>query len=309
MRIITFVFALLLSISVISQSDCDKQEAVKIIDQNSFYLNGGANASMGGTSRIYLPITIPENTAEWYVSFTTAGTTTGTDNLNLLIQIGAIMGSFGSASSIMSEVKIPTGTGHINIYLLDKDNVNKFIDKDDYWGNGFSYKVECFRENATEGIICVKKILSGTYYLGIQNPSTMNGINVKIEAVAIVKDNENSQKADMYGDLGWKQFEKGDYEKCLQYTEQSLEICPSFWAYGNKGISLLMLGRVDEANAAYIESIFLIKKVSDAVTAARFYNLLIKDIDDILVSHPDLEGANDMKELLLSERKKLRTNG
>ena len=43
-----------------------------IVQQRSYYLNGGARAAFGGKSRATLKIDLPQNTKRWYYSFTTS---------------------------------------------------------------------------------------------------------------------------------------------------------------------------------------------------------------------------------------------
>lgn len=52
-------------------SIAQKFKTVTIVEQRSYYLNGGARATLGGKSRIEIKIDLPPRTKSWYYSFTT----------------------------------------------------------------------------------------------------------------------------------------------------------------------------------------------------------------------------------------------
>ena len=63
----------------------------------------------------------------------------------------------------------------------------KFIAKEDLdlHGEQISYAMEGTAESTKQAVVRINDITSGTVYLGLKNPSTLNGITLNIEVVAI----------------------------------------------------------------------------------------------------------------------------
>ncbi|HBR55101.1 MAG TPA: hypothetical protein DEA82_13325 [Flavobacteriaceae bacterium] len=184
---ITFILLVLMQFNCSNGPEI-KIETKKLITNRSIYLNGGLNANFGGKSRTVLKIDLPPNTVEWYYSFSTTKGESGTQNLNLAIQLAALMAdSSGLSSGILSSIKVPEGIASADIYLLDKSNMAKFIAKEDLdlHGEQISYAMEGTAESTKQALVRINDITSGTVYLGLKNPSTLNGITLNIEVVAI----------------------------------------------------------------------------------------------------------------------------
>lgn len=185
--IITFILLVLMQFNCSNGPEI-KTETKKLITNRSIYLNGGLNANFGGKSRTVLKIDLPPNTVEWYYSFSTTKGESGTQNLNLAIQLAALMAdSSGLTSGILSSIKVPEGVASADIYLLDKSNMAKFIEKKDLNGEQISYAMEGTAESTKQAVVRINDITSGTVYLGLKNPSTLNGITLNIEVVAITE--------------------------------------------------------------------------------------------------------------------------
>ena len=90
---VLFTVTILAITSTLSYSQYTKTERTSktIVQQRSFYLNGGLRASAGGKSRVVIPFDLPKNTIEWYYSFSTSEGTSGTKNLNLAIQLSSYL--------------------------------------------------------------------------------------------------------------------------------------------------------------------------------------------------------------------------
>jgi hypothetical protein len=119
---ILFVF---FATNIFSQYYITEKITTTIIQERSIYLNGGLRASAGGKSRISIPIDLPENTVEWYYSFSTSPGESGTKNLNLALQLSSFLVDYtGTTSQLMTKVKVPIGSNSIDIYLLSQENEN-----------------------------------------------------------------------------------------------------------------------------------------------------------------------------------------
>lgn len=317
-KLITFLI-LFINLNLFSQEIITKFESVQLIKPRVISLNGGMKSAAGGKSREYIKVDLPENTVEWYYSFTTSPGVSGTKNLNLATQIAAMLASktsvigtalttTGITKEVMKSIEIPAGTNSADIYLCDRTNIDKFLAKEDLnpFGGSFLFTMEGTVQNTKQAIVQINDITKGTVFLGLKNPSTLDGININIEVVAIVKTqtivekSDNEKKAELYGSLGWKQFENGDYQKCIEYSEKANESFQLGWVNANKGLSLLLLNRETEAMEIYINAITLIKKQNNPNYV---FAEVIKDLEKEINKNPSLKGAKEIKEIIKLEVK------
>ncbi|MEM6720407.1 MAG: hypothetical protein AAF611_13865 [Bacteroidota bacterium] len=299
-------FFLLISFQVCFSQEYDiSYEAQEIVKTRSIYLNGGIRSQFGGKSRTYIKIDLPPNTVKWYYSFSTKKGRSGVKNLNLALQLSAmIIDPSTLTSQLASQLQIPSGSSSVDIYLLDRDNKDIFIKKGDNEGQELYYYEEGTVKNTKSAIVEIDDINSGTLYLGLKNPSSSSGVNISIEVAAVVANktiipkSKNQEKAELYGNLGWTQFEKGNYEKCIEYSNKANQEYELGWVYANKGLAQLMLDNESDAMESYINAIPLIRKQPQS---EYFFSEVIKDIDNALKVNPNLSGANEIKQLLLMQ--------
>jgi tetratricopeptide (TPR) repeat protein len=301
-----FTFIILSFQFVFSQEYEIKQEAKQLIESRSIYLNGGLRASFGGKSRIYLKVDLPPNTIKWYYSFSTKKGKSGTQNMNLGLQLaGMLVDPSGLTSNTLSAIKVPDGVATADIYLCDRANIDAFLEKVDNYGGTFYYNMEGTTLNTKQAVVEIDDITSGTIYLGLKNPSTNDGLNISIEVVAVTETKtlkekpEKQQKAELYGRLGWIQFEKGNYEKCIEYCNKANTEFELGWVFANKGLAQLMIDYETEAMETYINAITLIKKQPKS---NYIFGEMIKDIDNALKIKSNLRGAEEIKQLIKMQR-------
>ncbi|WP_299121991.1 hypothetical protein [uncultured Tenacibaculum sp.] len=272
-----------------------------IIETRDLYINGGARSHFGGKSRVYIKIDLPKNTDHWYYSFSTSAGKGGTKNLNLAIQLAGLLADpSGFSSNILTAIKIPQGSASVDVYLLDNFNKNAFINKTRY-----QYYTEGMVENTKQAAVRIDDVKTGTYYLGIKNPSTLNGLNISIEVVAIVKTeivkkkNIKQEKAELYGKLGWSKFLKGEYQKCIQYCNKSNELFPLAWVQANKGLATLILGKEIEATDIYINALLIAKKQPKK---EKILSEILENIYNLIELNPNINGANEIIELVKHQK-------
>jgi tetratricopeptide (TPR) repeat protein len=282
------------------------RETKKIIDSRDIYLNGGTRAQFGGKSRTYIKVDLPQNTVQWYYSFTTTQGQSGTSNLNLAVQLTSMLSDpTGLTSSTLSAIKVPEGVATTDVYLFDQNNMNLFIQKTDLNGGTYHHYPEGMAENTKQAVVKIDDIKSGTWYLGLRNPSSVSGINLNFEVVAITEKRikkekpENQQKAELYGGLGWTQYENGNYAKCIEYCDKANAEYEFGWVHANKGLAQLMTDKESEAMETYINAITLIKNQPNPNYV---FGEMIKDIDNALKIKPDLKGAEEIKQLIKIQR-------
>ena len=301
-----FILVLVVTLSAKSQTQNIKYTAKTIIEPRNIYLNGGARASMGGKSRTVIPIQLPPNTYAWYYSFSTTPGASGIQNLNLLAQLSTIaLNPIGLTSAITSNIKVPQGSYSIDAYLLDQSNSDLFAQKVDNNGGRFS----CYRDgvvtNTRQAVVAINNEKQGVYYLGLKNPSAFDGVNITVEVVAIVAEKESSteeqSEAITFGNLGWKAFQRGDYDKCLELSKQALSLDNTLgYVYFNIGLSQLMKGQNSEAIATYTKAIAVAKKtIIPKQTLIGGYN----DLKTYFNNIPSKNDAQDIMEILVAEIK------
>lgn len=312
---ITFL-SFLLTFSASAQEVVKSYESVTIIKSREIELNGGTRATFGGKSRESIKIDLPENTVEWYYSFSTSAGQSGTKNLNLATQLGATLATKSnpvgialSATGITKEavkaIEVPQGSSSVDIYVCDRTNIDKFNEKVDNWGGSYSYIIEGTVENTKQAVVQVNDVKEGTWYVGLKNPSSLDAVNITIEVVAIVEKEsivqktEEQEKAELYGGLGWKQFRSDNYEKCIEYCDKANSYYELGWVNANKGLSQLILGKESDAMDTYINAITLIKKQNNPDYV---FSEVIQDLQNVINKNPELTGASDIMEIIKMEK-------
>ena len=76
----------------------------------------------------------------------------------------------------------PSGVTSTTISAIDNNNLDLFLKKDN-----FRHYSEGMAENTKLAVVKIDDIKSGSWYLGIKNPSSLNGINICIEVVAVIE--------------------------------------------------------------------------------------------------------------------------
>lgn len=154
------------------------------------FLNGGRNSRFqGGTSRITFPVTLPENTVEWYYSFAATrnqkDVQTTKSSMKLFGELSSLIDRSGILSIAVSVLTQPPGADYCHVYLLKPEHFEAFQNKvDDRWG----YIPEGSRENLKSGVVKIQNCCKNkTYYIGIKNPDYGFGVSAMIEVVAIVE--------------------------------------------------------------------------------------------------------------------------
>ncbi|MBS1773957.1 MAG: tetratricopeptide repeat protein [Bacteroidetes bacterium] len=185
MRTGLLLLSLFIYLNLSAQNYTTQHKIETVIAQRSIYLNGGARASMGGKSRVTIPIQLPRNTVRWYYSFSTSPGESGTDNLNLLVQLSSIVvAPAGITRNALSNIQIPSGSASIDVYLMDQVNADAFLRKVDNDGGTFYYNRDGSVFNTRQAVVSVNSNIGNQLYLGLKNPSMMDGINITIEVVA-----------------------------------------------------------------------------------------------------------------------------
>ncbi len=175
-----FTLALvLISFTLFSQT----YKTVQLIKTTKVLHSGGG--SWAGSSRIPLLVELPENTIEWYYSFSTIAGSSGSDALNLAVQVAAYASTGPLGSTVAKGLKVPQGKGVVDVWLMTFESKDAFESKND---NQIKYFSDLSEISTSQSVKPVTKLTEGKYYLGLRNPSAYESVTVSIEVVAIVKE-------------------------------------------------------------------------------------------------------------------------
>lgn len=161
-----------------------------VIETTDFYINSGRNALLlGGKSRITFPVSLPENTVEWYYQFSASRDEEEVKRtkglFNLAGKLSKAIDQTGSLSFGINQITQPPGADYCDVYLFDHLNSQLFEAKTNY-----KYFTTGTRENIKSGVVKVNHGLGGIPYIGIKNPDSGFGVHVLLECVAIVLEEE-----------------------------------------------------------------------------------------------------------------------
>jgi hypothetical protein len=93
-----------------AQESNTSYKVVSVISKETFTLNSGGRAMLGGRSRIDLPVELPANTVEWYYAVTTCPEKAPAPTIGLADQLIKYLTPTGIASSVLSAIMTPTGS-------------------------------------------------------------------------------------------------------------------------------------------------------------------------------------------------------
>lgn len=231
--LLSFILAITTTLSFGQYTKTEKTTKT-IIQQRSIYLNGSARGSVGGKSRVVVPFDLPQNTVECYYSFSTSAGTSGTKNLNLALQLSTLLVDYtGTTASLMNQVKVPSGSNSIDVYLMNSENQTAFMN-----GESFLYISKGTIENTKQAVVQIDYVKNGRWHLGLKNPNTWDGVNILIEITAIVQnevyfdewtvENKNKLQSNCLAGFYTESTGKNDVCNCLvnKITTQNL---PSQW--------------------------------------------------------------------------------
>ncbi|NEQ48738.1 MAG: hypothetical protein F6K11_01205 [Leptolyngbya sp. SIO3F4] len=162
----------------------------KVLEPQHYFINSGSNALFkGGKSRTVVPIPLPKNTVEWYYEFTASRNQDEVDQMagqfQLFSDVARLVDPSGFTTLTLSSLTAPPGGNVIDVYALDADNVEPFRHKQNFYFN-----LSASRENAKSGVCKIPGTSQERAFLGLRNPSRLHGIHVKVEAVAVVLEEE-----------------------------------------------------------------------------------------------------------------------
>ncbi|RDC55929.1 tetratricopeptide repeat protein [Pedobacter chinensis] len=282
-----------------------ERKVVQVMTPQTFYLNGRARGTLGGKSSTVFNITLPKNTVEWYYSFTTTKGEKPKVNIGLLSQLTRLYDPTGVTAVATNAIFTPSGAGVCDIYLMDKENCSKFMNTIDQLRGTYVHNSDGSRENYRDGTVYIKDVLEGSWCLGFRNPSATEGTSITFEVVAIVEENKviektnNETKAETFAKLARTSYEKDEYDKSLELYSKAVELNPNLGnAYNDMGLIYLIKKDHISAIDRFAMAIMLFKKSDNP---KYWFDEAINNLNALIARHGQLEGANDILEMLRSE--------
>jgi len=184
-----FILILLSSIFVLNLNAQNDKSCLKLktlIKQKDIYLNCGVKSTQQGLKKSLIKIKLPENTKTWYYSFSTSTESNQGKKLNLKKQLSSLLAdSSGLTKADNTKIIVPAGADSIDIFILDKQNSELFLKSS---GNDEG-KYYFFRDgtvfNKSEAFMDIERFAKGTFYMGLKNASSWNGVYIHIEVVIL----------------------------------------------------------------------------------------------------------------------------
>ena len=114
---------------------------------------------------------------------------------------------------------------------------------------------------------------------------------------------KNEINANDYGSVGWNYFLKGEYDKCIEFSNKALEFYPAVFVIYNISLSYLMKGMDTDAMDNYIKAIQIMRNSEEPISSKR--RNLREAINDIFreKEKKEIKGSDDAISLLSKELK------
>lgn len=296
MKYLFLLLVLLLAKQLNAQVKTVSYKVVPLVEDRQYELAGGVIVL--NTSRVIIPVNLPENTIAWYYMFASYSNEDAlekrTNEINLASQLSLALDKTGLTSGLISVLLTPNGSSSSNIYVFgDRYNAVNFVNKTDqnlfseYW----NYYDKVSIKSATHGKQMIGFSPKEQFYVGIQaGPSP---VVVDVEIVAIVEESvtdysirspigefaetKEYKMATTYGNLGWQYYEEGDLEKAIEYSLKALELHSNLgYVHANLGLFNLIKGNYDKADDFYIEAIMNFK--DEKLSGKKYLKAAIEDI-------------------------------
>ena len=113
-------------------------------------------------------------------------------------------------------------------------------------------------------------------------------------------------KASNYGNLGWKEYEKGNIDSSIAYSKMALALDSSLaMVKANLGLFYLIKNDNPAAMSWYLQALEDTRKLKLTYRKKEYLEWVIKSLDDAMKKYPGIKGAAEMKGLFEEEMRKL----
>ena len=159
-------------------------KAVEVVKKTEAYINSETN--FGGNTTIAVPVRLPIGTEKWYYSVYASRdknvVAQQMKSYSLLENITSLLGPYGKFADLAAnQLTKPPGSDFIDVFLITHTYYNAFVNE-----NPFSYQTSGTRENVKSAVVDLPCCYQEPIYLGLRNRDFSHGVDVVIEAVALV---------------------------------------------------------------------------------------------------------------------------
>ena len=294
------VFALLICMA----GKLSAQQVVTVVEPQDLALKGETKAMFGGKAKTVVDIELPMGTQKWYYAFSAREEGDTKVSIDLKGQVEALIAS-GQLST--DKIQLPKGSLDMNFYMLDQKAKSRFLEtQTDFGLSDYGYYDDYSIERRTVGVVEVDLPSDHTWYIGIKNPNSMENGIVHVEVVAVIggaevgsatEENSAQKKAELYGNLGFKKIQEGDYATALEYFDKSAAEKRLGWVEANRGLAQLLAGNGNEAIDTYVNAITLIKEQPESEHVLKEQ---LRKVEEF-TKGKNLSGAEEVKEIIRIE--------
>ena len=149
----------------------------QVVKERTFNVHSQTNS---GASRVTVRVDLPPNTVSWYYEFQCVPIDNSHSVLGLFTSLSKYVDpTNGLLSNALDKISVPSGSEDCDVYVLDVDNRGPFENEESfyYWES---------QKGLQQGIVDIRNLKSGSYYLGFENDNWFVGVTIVLEVVALV---------------------------------------------------------------------------------------------------------------------------
>ena len=157
-----------------------------IYENQSYQLNSGGRALLGGQSRTYVPIQIPNGAIGIIYTVKSSLNYDAGQNIQLAASLTASFTGHFILANAINRIQMPPSNAVIDVYLLPNttNNLTYFLNKNDgYWTQYQDYS--CPSSLGCKMAVQVSSDMQ-TLYIALRNPSSINRIVAIVDVVAVM---------------------------------------------------------------------------------------------------------------------------
>jgi len=181
--IVTILISILTATVAVAQSG-----SIRTIFQNeAFQLNSGGRSLLGGKSRTYISVPIPEGTVALLYTVKSSVSADVGQNIKLAAEVTAALSGHVGIANAIDRVNLPPSNAVIDVFVLPGDDTNlyNFLNKKDgVWVQYTDYA--CESSLGCKRMVRVSPQMNKVF-IALRNPSAINRIVAIVDVVAIIK--------------------------------------------------------------------------------------------------------------------------
>lgn len=181
-----FIALFIVSTFILVHAIAQSFKIESLYENQQFQLNSGSRALVGGQSRTYIPISIPQGALQIIYTVKSTVNYDAGQNIKLVAELSANLTGNVLLAKLIDKVNMPPSNAVIDVYVLPNDNINLgnfMAKKDGIWKEYTDYA--CSGSLGCKRAINVDRNMTKVY-LALRNPSAFNKIIAVVDVVAII---------------------------------------------------------------------------------------------------------------------------